>query len=175
MKNTEEIRQSFRPDKINLLFVAESPPRGGTFFYFQNSNLYFAVKEAFERIFTKFDHKDFLEFFKEQGCYLEDLCLTPVNGLMKSKRAEERLKGIEPLAQRINEHKPKGIVILMRGIETEVRTAIVKSNIQSVKLIKVTSFPSYSESNRLDCISGVQSALLESMDKRIIKTPPNST
>lgn len=169
MKNTEEIRQSFKPAKINLLFVAESPPKGGTFFYFQNSNLYFAIKEAFELVFRKFEDNKFLEFFKEQGCYLEDLCLIPVNRLSKSKRDEERLKGIGPLAQRIKELKPKGIIILMKGIETEVRTAIERSNIQAVELLKVTSFPAHSETNRLNCINGVQSALLESMDNKIIK------
>ncbi len=168
MANTEDIGQSYKPAKINLLFVAESPPKGGTFFYFRNSNLYFAIKEAFGRTFRKFDDIEFLEFFKEQGCYLEDLCLIPVNGLSKSKRNKERFKGIEPLAQRIKEHKPKGIVILMKGITAEVITAIEKSNIKSVELIKVTSFPAHSESNRQNCISGVQSALIESMNNKII-------
>jgi hypothetical protein len=35
----ESLRQSYRPQQVRVLFVGESPPAGGTFFYRANSNL----------------------------------------------------------------------------------------------------------------------------------------
>lgn len=170
MNQYEEIRQSYKPKKINLLFIAESPPKGGTFFYLRNSNLYFAIKQGFDIVFGNQDNKDFLNFFKEQGCYLDDLCLKPVNGLPFTTRQEERITGINPLAERIKEIEPKVIIILMKEIEGEIRTAIENSKVNTIEFTLVTSFPAHSENNRMNCIKGIIEVLKESIKRGIIIT-----
>ena len=67
MKDFEEQRLKYRPKKIKLLFIAESRPSNGTFFYFPNSNLFDAIKEGFQRCYLNCgDGYDFLDFFKKR-------------------------------------------------------------------------------------------------------------
>ncbi len=45
--NVEELRQHHRPEKILTLFVGESAPAGGTYFYAENSQMYRYMREVF--------------------------------------------------------------------------------------------------------------------------------
>lgn len=47
MNDLERLRLTFRPLAITTLFLGESPPHGGTFFYKQASLLYHRMKESF--------------------------------------------------------------------------------------------------------------------------------
>jgi hypothetical protein len=56
-----------------VLFIGESPPARETFFYFANSNLYSATREAFEAAIPALrGEDDFLGAFQGLGCYVED-------------------------------------------------------------------------------------------------------
>lgn len=79
----EVIRRKFKPAKIRILFIGESPPASGTFFYDGNSNLAKYTQHAFENCFgtSVSQMSEFLRFFKEQGCFLDDLCLYPINDI----------------------------------------------------------------------------------------------
>lgn len=161
MNDIEKIRLNYKPFQINLLFIGESAPRNGTFFYLKDSNLFSAVKKGFEKTVGPLENNDiFLEYFKNFGCYLDDLCLTPVNGFSEFKRLEYRINGIEPLSQRISVYKPLAIIILMKGIEQEVKEAIRKSSCSDLKFIKTTSFP-IGEENIKHCINDVSKAVFE--------------
>ena len=78
-EDLEEIRDKYRPKTISILFIGESPPAGGTFFYLANSNLFRYTYEAFRLEFKQMigDEIEFLNFFKQNGCFLDDLCLEP--------------------------------------------------------------------------------------------------
>lgn len=81
VQGAELLRRRYLPKEVRVLFVGESPPSGGTFFYAANSNLYFATQEAFVAASSALEGKDFLEEFRRMGCHLDDLCLEPVNHL----------------------------------------------------------------------------------------------
>ena len=68
----EELRHSYKPDQIQVLFVGESPPAGATFFYAGNSNLARYTQDAFAEVFgMTFDSAEsFLDYFRCAGCYL---------------------------------------------------------------------------------------------------------
>jgi hypothetical protein len=68
----EATRLSFRPERITTLFVGESAPASGDFFYYGKSAMTRCLKEAIENALAKTD--DFLEKFKRYGWYLDDLC-----------------------------------------------------------------------------------------------------
>jgi hypothetical protein len=73
-----------------VLFLGESPPAGGTFFYYANSKLYDATREAFEAGIPALRRTDdFLDAFKRLGCYLEDLSPVPVNHLDLKDRGSD--------------------------------------------------------------------------------------
>ena len=80
MNDLEKLRRSFRPHRITTLFVGESPPQGGTFFYRGDSVLYHKMREALGA------SADFLAEFKAKGCYLDDLVLYPINKMKEPMR-----------------------------------------------------------------------------------------
>src|SRR4051794_35002116 len=110
----ERARRRYRPDDIRVLFIGESAPAGGTFFYNGDSALYAATRVAFEAAIPKLRKSDdFLTAFMELGCYLEDLSPVAVNhlNLNDKKQAEERRalrrQGIPALARRMRAWLPK--------------------------------------------------------------------
>jgi len=151
----DELRLSYKPDRVTVLYVAESPPIGGTFFYNANSNLYEALQSAF---FSVFGDKcgvgvDFLDFFKSKCCYLEDICSESVNGmpLHSPGRESARQLGVAPLSLKVAEMRPAVIVVLMKAIETSVNTAVRDSGFKP-RYQFATPFPSHGEKNRLNCV-----------------------
>jgi len=133
----EEVRQSFRPRRIATLFVAESPPYKGTFFYSENSRLYFRVKKVFG------NSSKFLSEFKSRGFYLDDLVLYPINQFKeKRERQEHRWNGVPLLAERIKSYRPAAVVVLMYAIEPMVDEAMKQAGLGSVPR-HVTPFPTY--------------------------------
>jgi hypothetical protein len=118
MSDLEGLRKRFRPDRITTLFVGESAPASGKFFYSGNSGLFREMQKAFGGRST------FLEDFKRRGFYLDDLVLTPVNKLKSKERSALRWRSAAKLADRLKDYKPGAIVIAMYAIEPMVREAM---------------------------------------------------
>ena len=121
----ENIRRSYRPNRITVLFVGESPPHGGTFFYCQNSRLFSYTVEAFRRAFRPdIREEQFLSMFMRAGCYLEDLSLAPINHLSKPERRKARSAAVGQFRKRAKAASPEAVVCLMKGIAKLVREAV---------------------------------------------------
>jgi len=151
----ETIRKSFRPKKIRILLIGESPPSSGKFFY-TGSPMTTYTARAFEMAHGKRfqDQGEFLAYFKESGCYLDDFSTTPLNRLSKIDREKFLFKKIDSLADRIRHANPEVIVILLRRIEDLARLAIEKSNSRSP--VFVTPFPGQGYQNDfINCLSAI--------------------
>ncbi len=114
----EQIRLKFLPSEVNVLFIGESPPAGGTFFYLGKSILFNTTKVVFEEFYNKdFSNPlDFLDFFKNLGCFLDDLCHSPVNHIKDlTVRNKPRYKSIKGLANRLKCYNPKRIISIMKN------------------------------------------------------------
>jgi hypothetical protein len=153
----DELRARYKPAIVRVLFVGESPPAGGTFFYAANSKLFFATKTAFEQALGDSSGGDFREAFRSLGCYLDDLCLRAVNNLkltipdQKRERVAERRSGEAALAQRIRDLNPAAIILVMRGIEDNVRRAATAAELGD-RVVAVLPFPGRPEhAKRFDC------------------------
>jgi len=118
MNRLEELRKSFGPGLITTLFVGESAPDSGKFFYSGDSSLFYAMKRAFG------NRETFLEDFKKKGFYLDDLVRTPINKLERRERSRRRQQAVPELAKRLAEYKPKAVVVVMRAILPMVRQAM---------------------------------------------------
>lgn len=127
-----DARARYRPDEVKVLLIGESRPAGGTFFYLGNSILFAATREAFLRARPDVDPEKFLAAFKVSGCYLEDLCLRPVNKLPDVEREAARVEAIPDLAARIEGLNPEVIVVVMQGIADEARGALAMAELDSV-------------------------------------------
>jgi hypothetical protein len=78
----ETIRLAFRPDRITTLFVGESAPISGDFFYCGGTALERVMRSAIEGSLGP-TSGDFLGAFKAYGWYLDDLVLTPIDHLLE--------------------------------------------------------------------------------------------
>jgi hypothetical protein len=158
--DNELIRDLYRPAIIKLLFVGESAPVSGNFFY-KGDSLTSHVQEAFEKAFeVEFDgHKPFLQCFKSLGCYLDDLSHVPVNGLPDPEREYVLKKCVPDFSDRLRLFNPKAIVVspkkIMKYIE-EAKKAVFSETIETWFL----PYPSYNKKNRLRFVDGLLKALI---------------
>jgi Uracil DNA glycosylase superfamily len=119
----ERLRQRHRPDRVRILFVGESPPASGRFFYQADSGLYRAVRDAFLIAFPPLKKTEFLDSFRSLGCYLVDLCGEPVDKMSRQARRSACRFGEVHLARTIRALRPKIIVTVVRSINRNVRRA----------------------------------------------------
>lgn len=112
--DVEAIRKRFRPSGITTLFVGESAPAGGDYFYNGDSNLYRQIRKAFDSVSgtSGLRAKDFFERFMALGCYLDDLCLEPVNKLPTPERKARCVAAEPSMTERLRLYAPKTVVAI---------------------------------------------------------------
>ena len=140
----EAIRARYRPDHITTLFVGESAPVSGTFFYTGDS-MTGCMKRAVDEALGPSD-VDFLARFKSLGWFLDDLSLEPVNGLARPARQAARRAAQSGLATRIAQYQPKAIVSLLIGIGDIVEAAAIEAGSDAVRY--VVPFPGMGQQAR---------------------------
>lgn len=121
--NAERLRRSYRPARIRLLFIGESPPASGRFFYRRDSGLYRAIRDAFRRVEPSITDDTFLEVFQGLGCYLIDACAAPVDHLNAKSRRAACLASEPGLTRSIRHLEPAAIVTLVKSIRDNVERA----------------------------------------------------
>jgi hypothetical protein len=101
----ELLRERFRPQRTRVLFIGESRPASGAFFYKGDSTLERYTRMAFDGVpaapDTPASIQEFLARFKSSGFYLVDLCVEPVNALARGDRKKLRRKSEARLASTI--------------------------------------------------------------------------
>ena len=124
----ERLRRRYRPTDVRILFVGESPPASGRFFYGADSGLYRAVRDAFVRALPGIEETDFLASFQSLGCYLVDLCGIPVDRMESGQRRRTCQDGERRLRRLIRRLRPRIIVVVVRSIEANVNRARLRAN-----------------------------------------------
>ncbi len=123
----ENLRNGYKPVNVEVLFVGESRPQGGTFFYQKNSALYRETKKAFNSYFAKDVFT--LDNFKQWGCWLYDICESPVNNLNNHDRRLLIHENVSRLEGIVNQESPKIIIVCKKTlVEQEIR----ESNIMNI-------------------------------------------
>jgi hypothetical protein len=130
--NIETLRRTYQPNQIDILLVGESPPKKGRFFYDTCAMTTFTSR-PFEKVFDiEFaDNKEFLSFFREKNCFLDDLAHEPVDHLETKAREEALEQAVPSLASRLEAYNPRVTCIVLRKIEGYVRSAIAQSGIDT--------------------------------------------
>jgi hypothetical protein len=101
------LRRKYRPAKVKILFIGEAPPASGRFFYQADSGLYRAMRDTFIQAFPKLSPDNFLDSFRDLGCYLIDLCEMPVDDVTRSERLQACRDGEPRLADELRRLKPR--------------------------------------------------------------------
>ena len=165
--NLERLRRQYRPDQIRVLFVGESPPARGSFFYKGDSGLARYTKQAYERAYElpELEMTDFLRGFKAVGCYLDDLSLEPVNRMNASDRRAAWESATEPMANRLKEYSPGLIIPILRSIEGSVRQAAERFGL-SERLRSALPYPGMGNHSRY--IAQLSRLIVELRDASIL-------
>lgn len=145
----ENIRERFKPNKIKVLFIGESPPASGGFFYKEDS-LCGYTQQSFAKIFpeaAKMTRGEFLKFFMNKGCFLDDLCHILVNKLSKTEKMNHCKQAVPLLASRIKQYQPDVIIIMLLKIVAYVKDAIIISKLQDINYWAVP-YGGYGNQNR---------------------------
>jgi hypothetical protein len=158
MELVEVTRAHYRPERITTLFVGESAPASGAFFYHGDSAMLRYMQRATEAALGV-GSGDFLDRFKAWGWFLDDLVLTPVNALPKTLRRSKCLAAQASLTEHIRAYQPLAIVSIMRAIGDIVNEAAVAACSDAPRY--VVPFPG----------NGQQRRFLDAM-ARIIPTLP---
>lgn len=137
----ETLRHSFRPDKITVLFVGESTPQGGTFFYHGNSQVFRYLKKALN------GGEGFLGEFKAKGYFLDDLVLEPINHNTNAERRRLHNMAVPGLAERLATYRPLTVVSILKSIKQPVTEAIVRASISGIPHYSV-AFPGTGQQGR---------------------------
>ena len=124
----ERLRREYRPTHVRLLFVGEAPPASGRFFYQGDSGLYRAIREAFTITFPGIPQPDFLESFRDLGCYLVDLCREPVDRLTARQRRKTWFESEARLAALLKRLRPQVVITVVRSIVPSVKRAQERAN-----------------------------------------------
>lgn len=117
----ERLRRRYRPCRVRMLFVGESPPASGRFFYQADSGLYRAMRDTFVAAFPRLPNTGFLDSFRSLGCYLVDLCAQPVDHMTHDVRRCACRAGEIRLARMIRRLNPEIIVTIVKSIGVNVR------------------------------------------------------
>lgn len=119
--------------RVRLLFVGESRPVNGTFFYAGASILHDVLLSAFQPTFPDFGEAEFPKCFAGLGCYLEDLCAEPVNQwkLKDPRRIAAHEAGESGLADRVAGMTPAAVILVMKEILPNVRRALAAAAVRS--------------------------------------------
>ena len=128
--DTESLRLSYKPITIRFLFVGESPPASGRFFY-DKSGMTTNTARVFERVFdiSFKDTPEFLDFFKVKGCYLDDISIIPVDNLTRLERNKVLIESLEDFSPRLTGYQPEVVVAILKSIETHVRRAMLMAKL----------------------------------------------
>jgi hypothetical protein len=87
-----KLRNEYLPETLKLIFILESPPASGKYFYDKTGKI---TEPLFNELMKTLDYKpinkkDGLDFFKSQGFFLIDSTYKPVNK-MKEKEKENTI------------------------------------------------------------------------------------
>lgn len=134
--NVEAVRDAYRPQRVEILIVGESPPQSGKFFYV-SSGMTTYTQKAFEAGLDRaFDStKSFLEYFKSAGFYLDDICHKPIDKLPPVEREEALRNALVGFSNRLADMRPSKVIVVLKKLEPLVREAIALSGLHAPLLV----------------------------------------
>lgn len=123
LRRQDQLRLSYRPDIVRILFIGESRPASGRFFYQGDSGLYRAMRDTFQLLHPSITDATFLHTFQVLGCYLVDLCGRPVDKLNPQARQAACLTAEPQLCRVFSTLQPEMAAVVVRSIRQNVRRA----------------------------------------------------
>jgi len=170
LANFNRARRKYRPRKIRLLLIAESPPSSGGFFYFPTTigkdHLFRETMKALdlwpknEPMRRGVDKRPMLRRFQSMGLYLLDTCDFPVDKLRPLERRKAVLQQTPRLIDDVIEADPLHILVVKSTIFNPVVIALEESGLRS-RILNTGPVPFPSHGNQRIYRSLLRRALLK--------------
>ncbi len=122
----EEIRQRFKPARIRILLVGESPPPNKGFFYDVNTTETQLPRNTRLVFGDKLGRIEFLDIFRREGFYLVDLFGSRQKTVKNANSFEKKI-AVAGLIDNIHDASPEYLVSVLKRIDPLVRSARNKS------------------------------------------------
>src|SRR3989441_12027272 len=168
--NFSRARRKYRPRKVRLLLIAESPPSSGGFFYFPmtigKDHLFRETMKALdlwpknEPMRKGVDKRSMLRRFQSMGLYLLDTCEFPVDKLRPLERRKAVLQQTPRLIDDVIEADPPHILVVKSTIFNPVVKALEESGLRS-RILNTGPVPFPSHGNQRIYRSLLRRALLK--------------
>lgn len=114
-----KLRNKYLPEKLKLIFVLESPPASGKYFYDETGKTSEPLFNELMKLlnYKPADKKDGLVFFRDKGFFLVDATYKPVNELKGKKRNETIISDFNELVADLEGlcHNKKSPLILVKA------------------------------------------------------------
>ena len=147
-------RNKYKPNRVNVLLIAESPPSSGGYFYSETTigkdHLFRETMKAVkfwpvDRPMRKgCDKKSMLERFRSIGFFLIDTCELPVDKLQPRQRRISTIQGASTLPHRVRELDPTRIVIVKKTVFKPARQSLTEAGFgDRILNTKPLPFPSH--------------------------------
>jgi hypothetical protein len=152
-------RNKYRPTKVNVLLIAESPPSSEGYFYAEKTigkdHLFRETMKALElwpvdRPMRKgCDKRPMLGQFRSLGFFLIDTCELPVDKMLPRRRRLSTIQGASTLPNRVKELNPGRILIVKKTVFNPARHALSVAGFEDRILNKRSlPFPSHGNQRR---------------------------
>ncbi|MBV9565744.1 MAG: hypothetical protein JOY90_35615 [Bradyrhizobium sp.] len=122
MEDVEEVRRRYRPERVATLFLGESAPASGDFFYLGRNAMTTHMRRVLMPEATT--DKVFLAGFKTRGWYLDDLVLIPIDKMAHGERRAHWVRSLPSFTARLAEYRPAAVVTLLAGMHAIVLRAV---------------------------------------------------
>src|SRR5437667_4631235 len=147
-------RNKYKPNKVNLLLIAESPPSSGGYFYSETTigkdHLFRETMKTLgfwpvERPMRKgCDKRPMLKQFRSIGFFLIDTCELPVDRLQPRQRRISTIQGASTLPDRVRELDPTRILIVKKTVFQPAWQSLVEGGLgERILNTKPLPFPSH--------------------------------
>lgn len=150
-------RNKYRPGKVNVLFIAESPPSSGGYFYCEKSigkdHLFRETMKALEfwpmdrPMRRGCDKRPMLNKFRSNGFFLIDTCELPIDRLQPRQRRISTIQGALTLPRRLEQLGPNRILIVKKTVFKPVSQALNETGFRD-KILNRNALPFPSHGNQ---------------------------
>lgn len=147
------LRNKYRPKNLKIVFVVESPPASGQYFYDEDGSvsepLFFAMMKLLK--FNPQNKRDGLCYFAESGHFLVDATYEPVNKFTGKIRENKILKNFENLVadlKKLGDPKKINIILIKANICHLLEPRLLSSGFNVQNNGMVIPFPTHGHQNR---------------------------
>lgn len=148
-----DLRSKYQPKSLNIVFILESPPVSGKYFYDEEGSIKEPLFSAMMKLlkFNPKDKQEGLAHFADSGYYIVDATYEPVNKLKGKKRDEKILENYNNLVsdlEGLGDPKNLNLILVKANICRLLEKRLLKAGFNVQNNGNIIPFPSTGHQNK---------------------------